>query len=67
MARHHHLLGGLIPHSYEITDRDGNHVGAITGQLSPTDRYEVTVHDATGVPPGGTPAAAMVTDAMRWD
>ncbi|WP_181691470.1 LURP-one-related/scramblase family protein [Natronomonas sp. LN261] len=65
MARNYLPFGEWIPHEYEITDRAGNHVGSIEGQLSLRDRYEITIDDATNVPKGATLAAAMVIDAIQ--
>ena len=58
-------FGTLIPHKYEITDADGGHVGAIHGQLSIKDRYEITIDDASSVPKEPVVAAAMVIDAIQ--
>ncbi|MFC7209086.1 LURP-one-related/scramblase family protein [Natronoarchaeum sp. GCM10025321] len=58
-------LGYLIPHKYEITDANGDHVGSINGQLSFRDRYEITIDDATDVPKEPILAAAMVIDAIQ--
>ena len=58
-------FGTLIPHKYEITDVDGDHVGSIEGQLSLKDRYEITIDDASGVPKETVVAAAMVIDAIQ--
>jgi uncharacterized protein YxjI len=58
-------FGELIPHKYEITDADGRHVGAIDGQLSFRDRYEIRVDDASTVPKEPIVAAAMVIDAIQ--
>jgi uncharacterized protein YxjI len=65
MARHYIPFGFLIPHKYEITDADGNHVGSIDGQLSLTDRYEIEIDDASTVPKEPIVAAAMVIDAIQ--
>jgi len=59
-------LGGLIPHKYEITDLDGNHIGNIEGQLSLKDRYDITVDASdSDVPTEPIVAAAMVIDAIQ--
>ncbi len=58
-------VGMLIPHKYEITDVDGTHVGSIAGQLSLTDRYDITIDDASTVPKETIIAAAMVIDAIQ--
>jgi uncharacterized protein YxjI len=58
-------FGELIPHKYEITDADGRHVGAIDGQLSLRDRYEIRIDDASTVPKEPIVAAAMVIDAIQ--
>jgi len=58
-------LGHWIPHKYEITDADGDHVGTIDGQFSLRDTYEVTVDDASHVPTEPVVAAAMVIDAIQ--
>ena len=65
MARNIVPFGGWIPHKYEITDADGEHVGNIDGQLSIRDRYEVTIDDASDVPTEPVVAAAMVIDAIQ--
>jgi len=65
VARNTLPFGELIPHKYEITDQNGNHVGSIHGELSMKDRYEITIDDATGVPTEATIAAAMVIDAIQ--
>ncbi|MFW5938381.1 MAG: LURP-one-related/scramblase family protein [Halanaeroarchaeum sp.] len=65
MARSVVPFGGWIPHKYEITDLDGEHVGNIDGQLSLRDRYEVTIDDASDVPTEPVVAAAMVIDAIQ--
>jgi uncharacterized protein YxjI len=59
------IVGGLIPHKYEITDLDGDHVGKISGQISLKDRYEIVVDDASDVPKESIVAAAMVIDAIQ--
>jgi uncharacterized protein YxjI len=66
--RHLPYLGplfSLLPHSYDITDADGDRVGGIEGQFSVKDRYEVTIDDATDVPREAVTAAAMVIDAIE--
>ena len=65
MARNLLPFGELIPHKYEISDQQGRHVGAIDGQLSLKDRYEVTIDDADSVPKEPVLAAAMVIDAIQ--
>ena len=65
IARNVVPFGGWIPHKYEITDVDGNHVGNIDGQFSFRDRYEITIDDSTGVPKEAVVAAAMVIDAIQ--
>ena len=65
LARNFLPFGGLIPHKYEITDRDGDHVGRIEGQFSLKDRYEIHVDDASDVPKEPVIAAAMVIDAIQ--
>lgn len=57
-------FGHWIPHKYEITDQDGDHVGSIEGQFSLKDTYEVVVDDASDVPTEPVVAAAMVIDAI---
>jgi uncharacterized protein YxjI len=59
------FLGPLIPHKYEITDKNGNHVGNIDGQLSLKDRYEISIDDSSDVPKETVVAAAMVIDALQ--
>jgi len=65
IARNVIPFGGWIPHKYEITDVDGNHVGNIDGQFSLKDRYEITIDDSTTVPKEPIIAAAMVIDAIQ--
>jgi len=65
LARNLLPFGEIIPHKYEITDLDGNHVGSIEGQLSLRDRYEITIDDASSVPKEPIVAAAMVIDAIQ--
>ena len=65
LARNLLPFGELIPHKYEITDRQGAHVGAIEGQLSLRDKYDITVDDASAVPRDAVVAAAMVIDAIQ--
>lgn len=59
------FVGPLIPHKYEITDGNGDHVGSIDGQLSFKDRYEISIDDSSGVPKETVIAAAMVIDALQ--
>ena len=65
IARNVVPFGGWIPHKYEITDNNGNHVGNIDGQFSLKDRYEITIDDASSVPKEAVIAAAMVIDAIQ--
>ncbi len=65
MARNFIPFGALIPHKYEISDLDGDHVGNIDGQFSLKDRYEITIDDASDVPKEPVIAAAMVIDAIQ--
>ncbi len=66
LARQALPLGSvLFPHKYEITDADDEHVGDISGQLSLTDTYEITIDDASTVPKEAVVAAAMVIDAIQ--
>jgi len=65
LARNLLPFGGVIPHEYEITDRDGEHVGDITGQLSLKDTYDIVIDDASDVPKEPIVAAAMVIDAIQ--
>lgn len=64
VARNVVPFGGWIPHRYEITDLDGDHVGSIEGQLSLKDRYDIVIDDARDVPKEPVVAAAMVIDAI---
>jgi uncharacterized protein YxjI len=59
------IIFGLIPHKYEITDVDGDHVGSIEGQFSLKDEYTVSIDDASDVPKEAVVAAAMVIDAIE--
>ncbi len=65
LARNVVPFGGWIPHKYEISDQQGNHVGNIDGQFSLKDRYEITIDDASAVPKEPIVAAAMVIDAIQ--
>jgi uncharacterized protein YxjI len=65
LARNFLPFGGLIPHKYEITDANGNHVGKITGQFSVKDKYDIVIDDASNVPKEPIIAAAMVIDAIQ--
>ena len=65
VARHVVPFGGWIPHKYEITDAEGDHVGNIDGQFSLRDRYQITIDDASDVPKEPVVAAAMVIDAIQ--
>jgi len=65
VLRNVHTVFALIPHSYEITDADGDHVGSIDGEFSMKDRYRVTIDDASDVPQEAVVAAAMVIDAIE--
>ena len=65
LARNVLPFGHWIPHKYEITDADGDHVGRIDGRFSLKDTYEVTIDDASDVPKEPVVAAAMVIDAIQ--
>jgi len=65
LARNIVPFGGWIPHKYEITDVDGDHVGNISGQFSLKDTYDITIDDASDVPKEPVIAAAMVIDAIQ--
>lgn len=65
LARNVIPFGELIPHEYEITDRDGAHVGSISGRFSLRDRYDIVIDDASSVPKEPIVAAAMVIDAIQ--
>jgi hypothetical protein len=65
LARNLLPFGGVIPHKYEITDVDGNHVGNISGQFSMKDTYNIVIDDASTVPKEPIIAAAMVIDAIQ--
>ncbi len=65
LARSRLPFGQWIPHKYEITDGQGTHVGAIDGQFSPRDRYDISIDDASSVPKEVVLAAAMVIDAIQ--
>jgi uncharacterized protein YxjI len=58
-------FGALLPHRYEITDRGGDHVGTIQGELAIKDRYQIEIDDASDVPTEPVVAAAMVIDAIQ--
>ncbi|UPV72754.1 hypothetical protein M0R89_09350 [Halorussus limi] len=65
VLRHFIGVAGLIPHAYEISDADGDHVGTIDGKFSLKDTYDVTIDDASDVPKEAIVAAAMVVDAIE--
>ncbi|WP_435063349.1 LURP-one-related/scramblase family protein [Halobaculum sp. EA56] len=65
IARNVLPFGHWIPHRYEITDANGDHVGTIAGKVSLKDTYEITVDDASDVPKEAVVAAAMVIDAIQ--
>ena len=65
IARNALPFGHWIPHKYEITDVDGNHVGTIAGKFSLRDTYEISIDDAEQVPTEPVVAAAMVIDAIQ--
>jgi uncharacterized protein YxjI len=65
LARNILPFGAIIPHKYEITDVDGNHVGNISGQFSLKDTYNIVIDDAGTVPKEPVIAAAMVIDAIQ--
>jgi uncharacterized protein YxjI len=65
LARNALPLGGIIPHKYEITDANGDHVGNIDGQVSMKDTYEISIDDASDVPKEAVVAGAMVIDAIQ--
>lgn len=65
LARHYVPFGNWIPHKYEITDPEGDHVGTVAGQFSLRDRYEIDIDDASDVPKEPIVAAAMVIDAIQ--
>jgi len=58
-------FGELLPHKYEITDHNDQHVGRIEGEFSLKDRYQITIDDASDVPKEPVIAAAMVIDAIQ--
>jgi len=58
-------FGEWIPHKYEITDQQGNHVGSIEGQFSLKDEYDIVIDDSGDVPKEPVVAAAMVIDAIQ--
>ncbi|MFC7234603.1 LURP-one-related/scramblase family protein [Halosegnis marinus] len=65
VARNVLPFGYLIPHKYEITDANGDHVGSIEGKFSLRDTYEIHIDDASDVPKEPVVAAAMVIDAIQ--
>jgi uncharacterized protein YxjI len=65
LARNLLPLGTIIPHKYEISDADGDHVGNIDGQVSMKDTYEISIDDASDVPKEAVVASAMVIDAIQ--
>ena len=65
LARNFLPFGYLIPHKYEITDADGDHVGSIHGKFSLRDTYTIDLDDTSDVPKEPVVAAAMVIDAIQ--
>ncbi|WP_136689608.1 LURP-one-related/scramblase family protein [Halorhabdus amylolytica] len=65
LARNLVPFGGWIPHQYEITDVEGDHVGQIEGQFSLKDEYDIVLDDTSDVPNEPIVAAAMVIDAIQ--
>lgn len=65
MLRHFLAIFRLLPHTYEITDANGDHVGVIDGKFSIKDKYVIRVDDASDVPKEVVIAAAMVIDAIE--
>jgi len=65
IARNVLPFGHWLPHKYEITDVDGDHVGTIAGKFSLRDTYEISIDDAEQVPTEPVVAAAMVIDAIQ--
>ena len=65
LAREKLPFGQWIPHKYEITDANGNHVGSIDGQFSFRDQFDISIDDASTVPKETVLAAAMVIDAIQ--
>ncbi len=65
LIRHFVPFGHWLPHKYEITDADGDHVGRIEGEFALKDRYQITIDDASDVPKEPIVAAAMVIDAIQ--
>jgi uncharacterized protein YxjI len=63
--RSSNALFSVLPHTYEIIDADGDHVGTIKGQLSLKDEYTITIDDTSDVPKEAVVAAAMVIDALE--
>ncbi len=55
----------VFPHQYEITDREGDHVGDISGQISLRDTYDIGIDGAGDVPKEAILAGAMVIDAIQ--
>lgn len=63
--RHLVSIFQFLPHQYEITDAEGDHVGNIDGKFSFKDKYVIRVDDASDVPKEAVIAAAMVIDAIE--
>jgi uncharacterized protein YxjI len=56
---------GLLPHKYTIETPGGTHVGAIEGQLSIRDKYDITIDNAGNIPKEALVAAAIAVDALE--
>ncbi len=58
-------VGQFIGHKFEITDADGNSVGAIESDLAIHDQYDVSISDASSVPIDTIVAATVVIDGIQ--
>lgn len=58
-------LGQWIGHEYEITDPDGDTVGAIESGFAIFDEYDVTITDTGSVPTAPIVIGAAVIDAIQ--
>jgi uncharacterized protein YxjI len=58
-------VGQFIGHKFEITDAEGDAVGTIESDYAIRDQYEITITDASSVPPGPIVVGTIVIDAIQ--
>lgn len=57
--------GKWIPHNYEITDAQGERVGAIEGEFAILEEYDITIDAPAAVPLVAIVAGTAVIDAIQ--